>query len=112
MEILFTTLETKLADKSWTDTQDPEFINVLSGVKNIVQNMSTNIFIMLDYFQQYTEAIYTSPIFAGVEGAQSSDDGKVNPTQTSAAAPANRAEKRAAKKSGLILPEDKKLVTP
>lgn len=111
MEILFTTLETKLSDKTWTDTQDPEFINTLSGIRNIVQNMSTNIFIMLDYFQQYTEAIYSSPLFAGVGEQQSSDDGKVNPTQTSAA-PANRAEKRAAKKSGLILPEDKKLVTP
>ena len=96
-------LEAKLSDKSWTDTQDPEFIKALEGVKNVIQNISTNIFIMLDLFQQYTEAIYSSPIFADVAGAIGAENGKVNPTQTSPA-PANRAQKRAAAKSGLIIP--------
>lgn len=72
--------------------------------------MSTNMFLLLDLFQQYTEAVYTSPLFSMGDAGESAGNGNVSPTQTPPA-PANRAEKRAAKKSGLILP-DKKLVTP
>ena len=107
MEILFTNLETKLSDKTWTDAQDIEFINVLSGVKNVIQNMSTQMFVMLDLFQQYVDGVYSSPVFAGAIAVQETENGQVRPTQTSAPAgptPANRAEKRAAKKSGLIIP--------
>ncbi len=103
-------LEEKLSDKTWTDTQDAEFIKGLEGIKNVIQNISSNMFIMLDLFQQYTDAIYQSPVFADVVGKESEQDGKVNPTQTPPA-PANRAEKRAAAKSGLIVP-DKTLIVP
>lgn len=104
-----------MTNKEWSDAQDPEFIKALDGVKNVIQNMSSQMFIMLDLFQQYTDAMYASPIFTGAKAVEETENGKVSPTQTSAPAeptPANRAEKRAAKKSGLILPEDKKLVVP
>ena len=103
-------MEKQLANQEWIDAQDPEFIKALDGVKNVIQNMSRNMFLLLDYFQQYTEAIYSSPIFTDAGGAPAEpEDGKVNPTQTSAPAgaepaPANRAERRAVKKSGLIVP--------
>jgi len=102
-------LQKKLQDKTWTDTQDPDFIEALKRVENTFQQMAAQIYIFISYFEQYVIAIQASPIFAS--GEISSDDSQSsNPTQTPAA-PANRAEKRAAKKSGLILP-DNKLVTP
>ena len=102
-------MQKKLADKTWTDSQDADFIAALNRIENTFQQMGAQIYIFVSYFEQYVAAIQSSPIFSSGD-IPSDDSQSSNPTQTSAE-PANRAEKRAAKKSGLILP-DNKLVTP
>lgn len=108
VEQIFQRLETKLADTTWTETQDADFIKDLGMVTNVVRNLSTQVYIFMDIFGQYVSLVEGSLMFSSDTVGSDSDDSKVSPTQT----PANRAERRAAKKSGLILPEDKKLVTP
>jgi hypothetical protein len=91
---IFNSLEKKLADTTWTESQDPEFINNLTQVKNIVENLSTQIFVFLDYFEQYAAALRNSPIFQQYDDVEESQNGEVSPTQTSG----NRAERRAAQR--------------
>ena len=102
-------MQKKLADKTWADSQDADFIAALNRIENTFQQMGAQIYIFVSYFEQYVAAIQSSPIFSSGD-IPSDDSQSSNPTQTSKE-PANRAEKRAAKKSGLILP-DNKLVTP
>jgi hypothetical protein len=45
--------------------------------------MSTQIYLFIDYFQQYTRALEQSVIFTGVSNASNSDE-FTGPTQTSA----------------------------
>jgi len=91
-------LETKLADKTWTDTQDPEFIKSLEKVKVVIESLSAQIYIFVDYFEQYYNAVANSPIFNESAAMSDPDSGEVSPTQTSAAAP-NRAQRRAVKRT-------------
>ena len=114
----FEILQKKLQDKTWTDTQDPDFIKALERIENTFQQMGAQIYIFISYFEQYVAAIQASPIFASSDvtsdGSQSS-----NPTQTPATEPSehpsgmsgNRSERRKKKEPSLILP-DKKLIVP
>lgn len=111
MTEIYQKLETKLSDKTWTDTLSEDDVKFLNDVKDGYQNLVSQVYIFIDYFHQYIDLIQASAIFSPQYAEAVAENGNVSPTQTSPA-PANRAEKRAAKKSGLILPEDKKLVTP
>jgi hypothetical protein len=91
----FEKLQKKLADKTWTDTQEPEFIAALQRIENTFQQMGAQIYIFISYFEQYVAAIQASPIFS-TDDIQSNDSQSSNPTQTPAE-PANRAERRASK---------------
>jgi len=94
-------LETKLADKTWIETQDPEFIKSLEKIKVVIESLSAQIYIFADYFEQYYNAIANSPIFNDSAATSDPDNGEVSPTQTPAAAaptPANRAQRRSVKR--------------
>jgi hypothetical protein len=113
VKMTFEILQKKLADKSWTDVQDPEFIVALNRIDNTFQQMGAQIYIFISYFEQYVAAIQASPIFASSD-ISSDDSLSSNPTQTSAPDPAehpssmagNRAERR--KKTPLDIVKDKK----
>lgn len=51
------TLETKLKDKSWTDTQEKEFINLLEGIGAATHNLATRTYIMADLVDKFYEAV-------------------------------------------------------
>lgn len=51
------TLETKLKDKSWTDTQEEEFIKVLEETTKSVHNLATRTYIMAELIDKFYEAI-------------------------------------------------------
>ena len=104
----FEILKNKLADKSWTDTQDADFIAALGRIENTFQQMGAQIYIFISYFEQYVAAIQASPIFSS-EDIPSNDSQSSNPTQTPAE-PANRAERaeRRASKTPLEIVKDKK----
>jgi hypothetical protein len=101
----FEILQKKLADKSWTDAQDPEFIVALGRIEKTFQQMGSQIYVFISYFEQYVAAIQASPVFATAED-QSDDSQSSNPTQTSPD-PANRAERRT-RKTPLEVAKDKK----
>jgi hypothetical protein len=98
-------LRKKLADKTWTDTQEPDFITALGNIENAFQQMGAQIYIFISYFEQYVAAIQGSPIFAS-DDIPSDDTQSSNPTQTPEE-PANRAERRA-RKTPLEVVNDKK----
>jgi hypothetical protein len=97
-------LQKKLADKTWTDTQDADFITALNRIENTFEQMGAQIYIFVSYFEQYVTAIQGSPIFA-TAGDQSNGSQSSSPTQTSEQ-PANRAERR--KRTPLDIVNDKK----
>lgn len=107
----FEILQKKLADKTWTDTQDPDFIKALGRIENTLQQMGAQIYIFISYFEQYVAAMQSSPIFASgdvpSDGSQSS-----NPTQTSADHSTeqfpNRAERRKTSRTPLDIVKNKK----
>lgn len=57
MKQMLETLEAKLNDKSWTDTQDQEFVNLLNETTKIVHNLATRTYIMADLIDKFYEAI-------------------------------------------------------
>lgn len=106
-------MEKKLSDTEWIATQEPEFINLLNQIGNVVQNLSAQIYIFIDLYQQYVMAMQSSPLFSAPGTAQDADHGNVSPTQTSAAAPANREQRRSqAKAEKKLLVPEKKLIVP
>ena len=107
---MYENLEKKLNDEEWVKTQDPEFIKLLRQLSNLTENLSAQIYVFVDLFQQYIAAMYASPLFSG-GAAQSVDSTGTSPTQTSA--PANREARRAKEKQDkkLLVPE-KKLIVP
>ena len=109
IQIVMDNLATKLTDEEWVAKQDVAFINNLHQVTNIVHNLSAQVYLFIDLFQQYVEAMQQSPIFSVPETAQSDEHSTVSPTQT----PANREERRAkAKQDKKLLVPEKKLIVP
>lgn len=91
------TIQKYLANKSWTDTQDEELIKSLTQVETVLGDVTTYLYIMVNYFEQYVHAVQTSPLFVTPSDSSENDDVSNGPTQTSPA-PANRAERRATKR--------------
>lgn len=87
------TIQKYLSNKSWTDTQDEELIKSLSKVEAVLSDVTTYLYIMVNYFEQYVHAVQSSPLFVA---PTIEDDGDVSPTQTSSSP--NRAERRATKR--------------
>jgi hypothetical protein len=101
-------LETKLSDKTWTDTLSEDDVKLLTDVKDGYQNLVSQVYIFIDYFHQYVDMIQASAIFSPQYAEQAQENGNVSPTQTSAPAgpiPANRAERRGVKKTKPTLPQ-------
>lgn len=116
MTEIYKKLETKLSDKTWTDTLAPDDLKLFIDTKDMSENLISQIYIFIDYFHQYVDIVQASAIFSPEYNAAVSANAEVYPTQTSAPAGpnlGNRAEKRAAAKQTpkLIVP-DKKLNLP
>lgn len=105
----------KLQETEWVEQQDPAFINNLHQLGNIVQNLSTQVYLFLDLFAQYVEAMQAAPLFSTGSAAPSDEHGNVSPTQTPvASAPTNREQRRSQAKAEkkLLTPPAKKLIVP
>lgn len=101
-------METKLSDKIWTDSVTPDDLKLLTDVKDMAENLISQVYIFIDYFHQYVDIVQASAIFSPQYNAQESDNAEVYPTQTFAPAgpiPANRAERRGVKKTKPIIPQ-------
>ena len=107
MTEIYKKLETKLSDKTWTDSLTPDDLKLIVDTKDMAENLISQVYIFIDYFHQYVDIVQASAIFSPEYNTAMSENAQVYPTQTSAPAgpiPANRAEKRAAVKSKLVTP--------
>ena len=82
MEI-FQKLETNLANKSWTDKHSEDDVKFFNDMRDMSQNLISQIYVFIDYFHQYVDAIQESAVFAPTKVGEIPEDGKVYPTQTS-----------------------------
>lgn len=90
-------IKQKLQDTKWTELQDDEFIKTLNQVETALSELSAYLYIMLSYFEQYVEAVQSSPLFAPADAPVKNDDVS-SPTQTPASPLLNRAERRSKKR--------------
>lgn len=97
MKEMHETIQKKLQDTKWIEDQDDEFIKALRDTEVALSELSSYLYIMLSYFEQYVEAVQTSPLFAPVDAPLKNDDVS-SPTQTPASPLLNRADRRASKK--------------
>jgi hypothetical protein len=71
-----------LENKTWTKKQDPKFIKALTAVEGVFNELSTHLYVMVSYFEQYVEAIQASPLYASAPEESKNDNEYINPTQT------------------------------
>ena len=103
MTKIYENLDSTVQNKEWIDSHSEDDVKLVTDARDVTLNLLSQIGIFIDVFHQYVDLIQANAIFAEDYNADESQNGDVKPTQTSAA-PANRAEKRAAAKSGLIVP--------
>ena len=107
---IYKNLDLTVQNKEWIESHSEEDVKLLTDARDVTLNLLTQVGVFIDLFHQYVDLVQANAIFSDEYNADDSQNSDVKPTQTSAA-PANRAEKRAAAKQGLILP-DKTLITP
>ena len=108
MTEIYKKLETKLSDKTWTDSLTPDDLKLIVDTKDMAENLISQVYIFIDYFHQYVDIVQASAIFSPEYNAAMSENAQVYPTQTFAPAvptPANRAERRGVKKVKPIIPQ-------
>lgn len=110
MTEIYKNLDSTVQNTEWIESHSEQDVKLLTDARDVTLNLLTQVGVFIDLFHQYVDLIQANAIFAEDFGTDEQQDGDVKPTQTPAPA-ANRAEKRAAEKQGLILP-DKRLVTP
>ena len=80
-----------MENKTWVKKQDPKFIKALTNVDNVLGELSSHLYVMVNYFEQYVNAVQSSPLFYNAPVTDKNDNESSNPTQTFSA-PAEVAE--------------------
>lgn len=110
MTEIYKNLDLTVQNKEWIESHSEDDVKLLTDARDVTLNLLSQVGIFIDLFHQYIDLIQANAIFSQEFAAGNPNDGDVSPTQTPPA-PANRAEKRAAVKQGLLVPE-KKLIVP
>lgn len=97
-------LQTKIQDKTWTDTLSEDDVKFLQDVEVMSGNLISQVYVFIDLFHQYIDLVQSAAIFSPDFVEPESNDANVYPTQTVSAPPSNRADRRAKEKK---LPFDK-----
>lgn len=92
----FQDFQTKIQDTTWTNTLTEDDIKLLQDVEVMSGNLISQVYVFIDLFHQYIDLVQSAAIFSPDFVEPESNDANVS-TQTSAPAPANRAERRAKK---------------
>lgn len=79
MKEMLESLETKLKDKSWTDTQEPEVVNLLESILNSVHNLATRTYLMIEIIDNFYEAIIDTFSINNETATSVSQNGNVYP---------------------------------
>jgi len=89
-------LQTKMETQVWTDVLAEDDVKLLQDVEVMAGNLISQVYVFIDLFHQYIDLVQSAAIFSPDFTAPEPNDANVS-TQTSAPAPANRAERRAKK---------------
>ena len=89
--------QTKIQDTTWNNSLDEDDVKLLQDVEVMSGNLISQVYIFIDLFHQYIDLVQSAAIFSPDFKEPTENDANVYPTQTSAPAPANRAERRAKK---------------
>jgi hypothetical protein len=73
-----------MKDENWKSQQNPEFINAIQRVEATMNELTSYLYILVNYFDQYVDAVKTSPLFGPAPDYTESDDVSSAPTQTDA----------------------------
>jgi len=98
-----------MQDKTWTDALAEDDVKLLQDVEVMSGNLISQVYIFIDLFHQYIDLVQSAAIFSPDFVEPSENDANVYPTQTSATAGSNRADRRAQEKKKSPLPQGKKL---
>ena len=74
----------QMKDENWKSQQNPEFINAIQRVEATMNELTSYLYILVNYFDQYVDAVKTSPLFGPAPDYTESDDVSSAPTQTDA----------------------------
>jgi hypothetical protein len=88
--------QTKMETQVWTDVLAEDDVKLLQDVEVMAGNLISQVYVFIDLFHQYIDLVQSAAIFSPDFTAPEPNDANVS-TQTSAPAPANRAERRAKK---------------
>jgi len=77
-------IQEQMKDENWKSQQNPDFINAVTKDEATMTELSMSLYVLVDYFDQYVDAIRTSPLFGGEPEHTESDDVSSVPTQTAA----------------------------
>ena len=81
MEI-YKKLEDKIQDQTWTSKHSEEDVKFFNEVKDMSENLVSQIYVFIDYFHQYVDAIQESAVFSPTKVEEVPENGNVYPTQT------------------------------
>jgi len=82
MEI-YKKLEDKTKDQTWMSKHSEEDVKFFNDVRDMSENLVSQIYIFIEYFHQYVDAVQESAVFSPTKVEEVPEDGKVYPTQTS-----------------------------
>lgn len=105
-------LSVRMETRHFEDKLDEEDIKFLQDVEVMAGNLISQVYVFIDLFHQYIDLVQSAAIFSPEFVEPEGNDANVYPTQTSAPAPANRAERRAAEVKPKNRPEPKIRKTP
>jgi hypothetical protein len=83
LQKIYQTIQTHLNNDEWIKSQDPELVNAVSSCESIIYELSQQLFIFLDAFEQYANILEAN---VRVPAFNTEPDSKewIEPTQTPA----------------------------
>ena len=82
MEI-YKKLEEKVQDQTWTSKHSEEDVKFFNDLRDMSENLVSQIYVFIEYFHQYVDAVQESAVFSPTKVGEVPEDGNVYPTQTS-----------------------------
>lgn len=83
LQKIYQTIQTHLTNDEWVKSQDPEFVNSISMCEQIIHELSQQLYIFLDAFEQYANMLEANVRVPSFDTAPDSEE-FTGPTQTSA----------------------------
>ena len=81
LQKIYQTIQTHLTNDEWVKSQDPELVNAVSLCERIIHELSQQLFIFLDAFEQYANTLEANVRVPAFDAEPDSKEW-VDPTQT------------------------------